>query len=413
MMKKNNIKVLYVDDEDAWRIVFQRNIKGVFDVITAKNAEEGWELLKKHSSEIGVIISDQRMPGRPGIELLKQAKAYYPKILRIITTGFSDSTIAVHATNQGAVYHYISKPWNADDLVSIVKRAMDFYMLRRERDNLLERKLSTIQRKNLESKLQCLLVFGVTVEGQVSRTMEALNTFLNSIQRDPGEILDFKSVYRHSQSELANLLSNLNLVQQLNQLQVEISEEKDSTKETVDLQNVLLSVRDHCSQVIYSARNSKGASSDALTASETFVAARFLDLVNCWIGERKDEKLLEISECVMAPDTSETRFRVRICNYSDPTPLMPDEADPVFNGINLEPEHERAWLMFLFSILHFGGNIIPVHLSKERMVFEITDFATDRVGNLSPDGIVANLVSKFESWNYPDIEAASEDVLDQ
>lgn len=408
-MQNKTIKVLYVDDEDAWRIVFQRNMKGVFDVITARNAEEGWELLRKHSSEIGVIISDQRMPGRPGIELLKQAKAYYPKILRIITTGFSDSSIAVHATNQGAVYHYISKPWNADDIVAIVKRAMDFYMLRRERDNLLERKLSTIQRKNLESKFECLLVFGMTVEEQMNRPIEALKSFLDSIMRDPGEIHDFKSAYKRSQSELGNLLLNLDLVKQLNSLQKRFDCSSFSEDESISLQKILLNLRDNCSQVIYSARNSRGSVGDGLTAAEQFVADQFLELLMCWIGETPDEKLLEISEVDSVSEEAGDRFLIRICNYSDPTPLLPVVEDPAFDGINLEKKHELSWLMFLFCIYHFGGEIEPVHLSNERMAFNISTFDLNRKSNRTAESVIADLVGKFESWNYMDFENVLED----
>ena len=413
-IQNNKIKVLYVDDEDAWRIVFQRNMKGVFDVISARNAEEGWELLRKHSSEIGVIISDQRMPGRPGIELLKQAKAYYPKILRIITTGFSDSSIAVHATNQGAVYHYISKPWNADDLVAIVKRAMDFYMLRRERDNLLERKLSTIQRKNLESKFQCLLVFGMTIEERMNRPIEALKSYLDSIMRDPGEIHDFKSVYKRSQGELGNLLLNLNLVKQLNTLHQRFGSDAISMDESVSLQKILLNLRDNCSQVIYSARNSRGSGSGGLTVAEQFIADQFLELVMGWIAQNPDEKLLEISEVDSVCEAVGTRFLVRICNYSDPSPLLPIVEDPIFDGINLEEKQELTWLMFLFCIYHFGGEVEPIHLSNERMVFNISTFDFDRKSNLSPDGLTADLVRKFESWNYMDFEnVLEEDSADQ
>ena len=398
-MEDSDIKILYVDDEDTWRVVFQRNMNGVFNVITARNAEEGWELLKKHCNEIGVIISDQRMPGRPGIELLKQARAYYPKIVRIITTGFSDSTIAVHATNQGAVYHYISKPWNADELVSIVRRSMDFFRLRRERDHLLERKLSTIQRKNLESKLQCLLVFCVSNQHIILRSMEALSAYLGGIRKDPGGILDVKSVFRQTQSELGSLLLNLDVVKNLNHLPQEIL--ATSMDPPVDVRHVLLRVRDECSQVIYSVRNTQGLKMEDLTEQEHFVSESLLQLVGCWMGAKTHEKLLEISE---SRDTDHPagvgRFLIRICNYSDPTPFEVTPDDPLFNGINLGTKQELAWLKFLLVVYHFGGTITPIHLSAERMVFEIREFDDALKGKLTPDAVVADLIRKFEGWNY-------------
>ncbi len=407
-MEKRNIKILYVDDEETWRVVFQRNLNGVFDVITAKNAEEGWQLLKRHSNEIGVIISDQRMPGRPGIELLKQARAYYPKIVRIITTGFSDSTIAIHATNQGAVYHYISKPWNADEIVTVVKRAIDFYMLRSERDSLLERKLSTIQRKTLESKLQGLLVLAVSNGSSIYRSMSGLKAYLKSIRSDPGKITNVKSVFNQSKSELGGLLINLNLVKRLNDSFGEFSDA--SLKDHAEVRNLLLSVRDEFSQVIYSVRNSQIVTSEEKSRTEMFLSEFFLRLVRCWIGEDLNEKLLEISESDTSEENGEgKRFGVKICKYSDPSPLNGDDEDALFNGINLDEEKELAWLLFLFAVYHCGGTVRPLYLSNQRLAFEIGEFETGVEDDLDSDAVIAELIRKFEAWNYIQFDLETDD----
>ena len=134
--------ILFVDDEEPWRVIFEKTLSNSFDLLVAKNADEGWLLLKKHANEIALIVSDQRMPGRPGLELLKQARAYYPDIIRVLSTGFSDTAVAMTATNQGAVFQYISKPWSGDELLNVVQKAMNFYEVRQERDHLMKMKLS-------------------------------------------------------------------------------------------------------------------------------------------------------------------------------------------------------------------------------------------------------------------------------
>lgn len=101
-------KILYVDDEPMSLKYFVQALDGKYEVITASSADEGLAKLQRHSREVAVLITDQRMPGKMGMELLKQAKAYYPNVVRILTTAYSDVNSAIQAMNQGAVYQYIN-----------------------------------------------------------------------------------------------------------------------------------------------------------------------------------------------------------------------------------------------------------------------------------------------------------------
>src|SRR5690606_37599052 len=120
-------------------------------------------------------------------------------------------------------------------------------------DNLLERKLSTIMRKNLESKLQCLLVFGVAHKESIHRAMEAFSAYLQGITADPGQLSDYRMVFRQAQSELNCLLSNLNIAQSLCDLPGQLR--AVGSDSAVDVRRVLLGARDSCNQVIYSVRS--------------------------------------------------------------------------------------------------------------------------------------------------------------
>jgi DNA-binding NtrC family response regulator len=126
--------VLYVDDEvnnlNSFKAAFRRD----FDVYTAQSAREGRKVLD--SCEIGVIITDQRMPGVTGIEFLESILTIYPDTIRILLTGFSDMNAVMDAINRGQVYKYLVKPWQNDELKLYIQNALEIYHLRKENKEL-------------------------------------------------------------------------------------------------------------------------------------------------------------------------------------------------------------------------------------------------------------------------------------
>ena len=128
------IGVLYVDDEvnnlNSFKAAFRRD----FEIYTASSAREGRKILDAH--EIGVIITDQRMPGMTGIEFLESIIAIYPDTIRILLTGFSDINAVMDAINRGQVYKYLVKPWQNDELKMYIENALEIYNLRKENKEL-------------------------------------------------------------------------------------------------------------------------------------------------------------------------------------------------------------------------------------------------------------------------------------
>lgn len=126
--------VLYVDDEinnlNSFKAAFRRD----FNIYTAQSAREGRKILD--SNEIGVIITDQRMPGMTGIEFLESILPVYPDTIRILLTGFSDLNAVMDAINRGQVYKYLVKPWQNDELKLYIQNALEIYHLRRENKEL-------------------------------------------------------------------------------------------------------------------------------------------------------------------------------------------------------------------------------------------------------------------------------------
>jgi DNA-binding NtrC family response regulator len=128
------VGVLYVDDEinnlNSFKAAFRRS----FNIYTAQSAAEGFQVLQTY--EIGVIITDQRMPVTTGIEFLESILPLYPDTIRILLTGFSDVNAVMDAINRGQVYKYLVKPWQNDELKIYIQNAIEIYELRRENKEL-------------------------------------------------------------------------------------------------------------------------------------------------------------------------------------------------------------------------------------------------------------------------------------
>lgn len=128
------VGVLYVDDEinnlNSFKAAFRRD----FNIYTAPSAAEGRKILDVN--EIGVIITDQRMPVTTGIEFLESILPVYPDTIRILLTGFSDINAVIDAINRGQVYKYLVKPWQNDELKIHIQNAIEIYNLRKENKEL-------------------------------------------------------------------------------------------------------------------------------------------------------------------------------------------------------------------------------------------------------------------------------------
>lgn len=118
--------ILFVDDEinvlnSMKRLFMDSDVR----IMTAMNAFEAMDILKNNN--ISVIVSDNRMPEMTGIEFLQKAKDISPETVRIIMTAYADLHAAIDAINKGAVYKFITKPWNDNDLKDTVLNAVNHY----------------------------------------------------------------------------------------------------------------------------------------------------------------------------------------------------------------------------------------------------------------------------------------------
>ena len=92
-----------------------------YQVLAASNANQAFDLLATHA--VQVVMSDQRMPGMSGTEFLSQVKALYPDTMRIVLSGYTDLASVTDAINRGAIYKFLTKPWDDDVLCAQVQEA--------------------------------------------------------------------------------------------------------------------------------------------------------------------------------------------------------------------------------------------------------------------------------------------------
>lgn len=169
--------ILFVDDEEAILRSLNRLFrKEGYHILTAQSGEAGLQTLKEHNGQIAVIVSDQKMPKMDGAAFLEKAKALCPDAIRILLTGYSDMNAIISAVNKGEIHRYLTKPWNDDELVLYVKKAVEQFDLIEENKRLMK----TIKRQNKQ-----LYDFGKNMEIKIeersreimeqNKTLEFLN----------------------------------------------------------------------------------------------------------------------------------------------------------------------------------------------------------------------------------------------
>ncbi len=149
-------QILFVDDEPNAVKYFQRAVEKLAPVITASTVEEGKRLLDTNADSLAVLISDQRMPGGYGNELLQYARTQYPHIVRILTTAYSELGHTIDAVNQGQIHRYIQKPWDLSALTMELRQALDLAALRKEHAQLLREKLMVRQTQTVSNRIGAL-----------------------------------------------------------------------------------------------------------------------------------------------------------------------------------------------------------------------------------------------------------------
>lgn len=128
-------RILLVDDEVNVVSSLKRLLRHEdYHIDVAPGGQQALEILER--SQVDLIISDARMPGMDGATFLAQVQARWPDCMRILLTGYADLSMTVKAINEGRIYRYISKPWDDEELRTVIRQALHFRHLERERKRL-------------------------------------------------------------------------------------------------------------------------------------------------------------------------------------------------------------------------------------------------------------------------------------
>ena len=166
--------VLCVDDEANILAALKRSLHGAgYGVLTAVGGEQALALLAE--TPVDVVVSDMRMPGMDGAQLLEQVHERWPQVVRILLTGQANMDATVAAINRGRILRYISKPWDELDLLSAVREGVERQALEREKLRLE----ALTQTQN-----EALRVLNVELESRVLARTAELGEANQKLQRN-------------------------------------------------------------------------------------------------------------------------------------------------------------------------------------------------------------------------------------
>lgn len=198
-MIRKKINILCVDDEQLILNALTALLRLRYNVITTTDAREAVEILK--TTDVAVVISDQRMPEMLGTDFLKIAKKISPHTTRILLTGFSDLGAIISTVNESEVYRFLTKPWSNQEVLEIVRDAVEVSKALRENAEAIQPEqelfkdvvLTAEPAKNWEDSY---IIYKSTVSSsEFDITQEAPESVKVLIARNSEEVLQLLSRY--------------------------------------------------------------------------------------------------------------------------------------------------------------------------------------------------------------------------
>lgn len=196
-------RILLVDDEPENLKAIERTIRNRYEVVMCESGEAALRELAQR--EFAVVISDQRMPGMIGTDLLAKVAASHPLTTRIIFTAYSEAKEILDAINRAEIYRYVTKPWDNQDLLITLQQAVERYQLRSANQRLISE--LEAKNRNLMEKEQELLSLNRGLETAVeqrTRELRAANERLSDLaDTDPlTKVLNRRSFFLKFNEEL-------------------------------------------------------------------------------------------------------------------------------------------------------------------------------------------------------------------
>lgn len=171
-MRPEEHTILIVDDDEKILGSLERTFARLgYNVLVATSGEEGLDILR--SKDIGLIISDVRMPTMSGVGFLEKAKETVPDAVRIVITGYADIQAAADAINNLGVFKFILKPWDRYHLEKVVHQGLEYYDTVRENKQLHKR--LTEQNEELTRKANSAAKVAADMERKIAELEDKLD----------------------------------------------------------------------------------------------------------------------------------------------------------------------------------------------------------------------------------------------
>lgn len=197
--------LLLVDDEQPILNALKRILrKEPYSLQTAASGEQALDVLHRHP--VQVVVSDFRMPGMSGVELLREVKQRYPHTVRVVVSGYADGRLIMDSINVGEVYRFLPKPWNDDELKVTLRQCFERHRLVSEHARLIEqvraqndelREVNELLEQAVDRRTRSLQlsqeileklpmpVMGVNVDGTIVLINEAVRRIMPKDERMP------------------------------------------------------------------------------------------------------------------------------------------------------------------------------------------------------------------------------------
>jgi two-component system, NtrC family, sensor kinase len=172
--------VVYVDDEPINLRVFEANFKDRFRLKTFQTAAQALDFVLQHAPEVGVLITDQRMPEMTGVQLLEKVKHAAPDSQRMMLTAFADMQAMSDAVNLGQVTRYFGKPWSKEELAGALEDALKIFELTGQ--------MRAVQARMVQSER--LATLGQVAAGVAHELMNPVSYLLQNLGNLRGELAD-------------------------------------------------------------------------------------------------------------------------------------------------------------------------------------------------------------------------------
>jgi two-component system probable response regulator PhcQ len=398
--------VLYVDDEEKALKYFVKTFGDEFRFLTANNAVDGLKLIEEHGDDIAILLSDQRMPGEKGVQLLERARQLRPRLVRMLVTAYADFSVTVDAVNLGNIFRYISKPLQTEDVRNTLHRGMEFYILQQERDDLLREKLSVLQNLLITDRVMGLGVVATAVSQQLRHPLRAVHAFLELSPgrlkpqnlnleklRDPAFWREFHGLVVKQAARIANLLADLSIGQSPDTgfdpaaaLQAGVTNQQPAlATRGIDLQ---LKVSGSLPVI----QGSEGVFQRAIEMLLTFEQALLSSgaAATLTAGAVQD-----------GPDAGSLRLILTDTGPGIPTDVLRSVFDPFFINIDSPAESGLSLIGAYFLVYHLGGRISSPRSSGSGLRLEITFPTGSSPALTAPDSsreFITNVLMNDTLW---------------